>query len=58
MKKNSLKESIITLEDLNYENIQYFKASELKEMLPNKEDGNKAYYLKRVSDFSNDDELK
>lgn len=55
--KNSLKESISTLEDLNFENIQYFKASELKEMLANKEDGDKAYYLKRVSDFSNDDEL-
>jgi len=55
--KNSLKESISIIEDLNFENIQYFKASELKEMLGNKEDGDKAYYLKRVSDFSNDDEL-
>ena len=55
--KSKLKESINTLEDLDFDNIQYFKASELKEMFPNEEDGNKAYYLKRVSDFSNDDEL-
>lgn len=55
--KNRLKESINTPDNLDFNNIQYFKASELKEMFPNEEDVNKAYYLKRISDFSNDDEL-
>ena len=55
--KNKLKETINSIDDLDFNNIQYFKASELKEMFPNNEDSEKAYYLKRVSDFSNDDEL-
>ena len=55
--KEELKNSIKKVNDLSFDNIQYFKVSELKEMFPTKEEQNKAYYLKRVSDFSNDDDL-